>query len=191
MSRNEEGNIMPAKLSELFDGLTLPESVAAGTVLKIVYTEQKNEILINLGLDALSPAAEILAAEGQISSAASGAAARIYPSYPESLYTADYISEVMALLKDRNGAVNGYLDNAEISDDGENCEISLKHGGREMLLQMGINTSIERMIAGFFKKAIHVEFTGVSEVNHGGIHEIRGEAPGQGSSVYARAGSFR
>ena len=39
MSRNEEGNIMPAKLSELFDGLTLPESVAAGTVLKIVYTE--------------------------------------------------------------------------------------------------------------------------------------------------------
>ena len=53
MSRNEEGNIMPAKLSELFDGLTLPESVASGTVLKIVYTEQKNEILINLGLDAL------------------------------------------------------------------------------------------------------------------------------------------
>ena len=156
---------MPAKLSELFDGLTLPETAAGGTVLKIVYTEEKNEILINLAMDELCSAAEILAAEGKISAAAAGARARIYPSYPEALYTPDYISEVMALMKDRNGAVNGYLDNAEINDDGENCEISLKHGGREMLMQMGINTSIERMIAGFFKKAIHVEFTGISEVN--------------------------
>ena len=58
---------MPAKLSELFDGLTLPETAAGGTVLKIVYTEEKNEILINLAMDELCSAAEILAAEGKIS----------------------------------------------------------------------------------------------------------------------------
>ncbi len=156
---------MPAKLSELFEDISLPESVCEGTVLKIVYTENKNEILINLGMDELCPAAGIITAENKIAAAASGAKVRIYPSYPESLYSPDYVSEVTALLKERNGAVNGYLDNAEINDDGETCEISLKHGGRDMLLQMGIDKSIERLIAGFFKKQIHVVFAGVSEVN--------------------------
>ncbi|MBP0983719.1 MAG: PolC-type DNA polymerase III [Oscillospiraceae bacterium] len=152
-------------LSKLFDGLDLPQTAANGTVLKIVYTDQKNEILINLGLEELCSAAEILTAEKQISSSVGGATVRIYPSYHESLYTPDYISEVLAILKDRNGAVNGYLDNAEINDDGETCEISLKSGGRDMLLQMEINKKIESLVRGFFKKQIHVEFTGVSEVN--------------------------
>ena len=89
---------MPAKLKELFEGLTLPQTAAEGTVLKIVYTEQKNEMLINLGIDELCPAAEIITAENQISSAAGGASARIYPAYLTSLYTPDYISEVMAIL---------------------------------------------------------------------------------------------
>lgn len=152
-------------LSKLFDGFDLPQTAANGTVLKIVYTDQKNEILINLGLEELCSAAEILTAEKQISSSVGGATVRIYPSYHESLYTPDYISEVLAILKDRNGAVNGYLDNAEINDDGETCEISLKSGGRDMLLQMEINKKIESLVRGFFKKQIHVEFTGVSEVN--------------------------
>ncbi len=156
---------MSAKLSELFEGLNLPQTAAEGTVLKVVYTEQKNEILLNLALDELCSAAEILAAENQISSAAGGATVRIFPSYHESLYTPDYVSEIMAILKDRNGAVNGYLDNAEISDDGETCEISLKRGGRDMLLQMEIDKKIECLIRGFFKKQIHIVFTGVSEVN--------------------------
>ncbi len=153
------------KLSQLFEGLDLPQTAAGGTVLKIVYTEQKNEILLNLGLDELCSAAELLAAEKQISAFCGGAEVKIYPSYHESLYTPDYISEIIAILKDRNGAVNGYLDDAEINSDGEKCEISLKSGGRDMLLQMEIDKKIERLISGFFKKQIHVEFTGVSEVN--------------------------
>ena len=152
-------------LSQLFNGLDLPQSTAAGKVLKIVNTEQKNEILINLGLDELCSAAEILTTEKQISSALGGAQARIFPSYHESLYTPDYIMEIMTILKDRNAALNGYLDNAEISSDGENCEISLSSGGRDMLLQMEIDKKIERFVSGFFKKQIHVQFTGVSEVN--------------------------
>ena len=70
-------------------------------------------------MDELCPAAEILTAEKQLSSATGGAKIQIFPSFHESLYTPDYIYEIIAILKDRNGSVNGYLDGAEISDDGE------------------------------------------------------------------------
>ena len=156
---------MSAKLSELFDGLTLPQTCAEGRILKIIHDQQNKELLINLEMDELCPAAEILTAEKQLSSATGGAKIQIFPSFHESLYTPDYIYEIIAILKDRNGSVNGYLDGAEISDDGETCEISLHSGGRDILMKMGIDTSIQRMIAGFFKKRLQVVFTGNSEIN--------------------------
>ena len=156
---------MSAKLSELFDGLTLPQTCAEGRILKIIHDQQNKELLINLEMDELCPAAEILTAEKQLSSATGGAKIQIFPSFHESLYTPDYIYEIIAILKDRNGSVNGYLDGAEISDDGETCEISLHSGGRDILMKMGIDTSIQRMISGFFKKRLQVVFTGNSEIN--------------------------
>ena len=156
---------MSAKLRELFEDLTLPQTTAEGSVLKIIYNEKNNEILINLGMDDLCPAAEILTAEKQIMSVTGGAKVQIFPSYHESLYTPDYVYEIMAVLKDRNGSVNGYLDNAEVSDDGETCEISLSSGGRDILMKMGIDQTIQRMINGFFRKKLNVVFTGKSEVN--------------------------
>ena len=54
---------MSAKLSELFDGLTLPQTCAEGRILKIIHDQQNKELLINLEMDELCPAAEILTAE--------------------------------------------------------------------------------------------------------------------------------
>ena len=58
---------MSAKLSELFDGLTLPQTCAEGRILKIIHDQQNKELLINLEMDELCPAAEILTAEKQLS----------------------------------------------------------------------------------------------------------------------------
>lgn len=156
---------MSAKLSELFEGMNLPETVAGGTILKIVYTEAKSEMMINLGLDELCPAEELLTAEKKISAAADGTTARLFPSYHESLYTPDYITEIIKILKDRNAAVNGYLDGAEISDDGDTCEISLKSGGKDILIQTEVDKKIQRLIRGFFKKDIRIVFTGVENLD--------------------------
>lgn len=156
---------MSAKLSELFEGLTLPQTVSAGTVLKIKYTEGKNQLLFKIGMDKLCAASEILTAEKQMSSVLGGADVKIYPSYDASLYTPDYISEIIAILKERHGAVNGYLDNAVITENDGTCSISLSSGGRDILLKMGIDSKIQEHIKGFFGKAVSVEFTGNSELD--------------------------
>ena len=110
---------MSAKLSELFDTLTLSPSVADGRVLKIVHNETKNTLMINLELSDTVPAAEIIALGEQLTAALNGAEVSVFPKYHSSLFTTDYLVEITELLKSKFGAVNGYLDDADISDDGD------------------------------------------------------------------------
>ena len=51
---------MAAKISELFDKVELSPAVADGTVLKLIYNETKNTLMINLALDDTVSASEIL-----------------------------------------------------------------------------------------------------------------------------------
>ncbi|MBE6888406.1 MAG: PolC-type DNA polymerase III [Ruminococcaceae bacterium] len=156
---------MSAKISELFDDLTLSPAVAQGEVLKIVYNENKNTLNINLGLDDTVPTAELIALGRQLTEAVSGTEVSVYPKYHSSLFTADYLTEVIELLKTKFVAVNGYLDDAEITDDGDTYEISLKSGGRDILLGMDIDKKIETYVKGFFGVKINVVFTGTAELD--------------------------
>ncbi|MBQ4166525.1 MAG: hypothetical protein IJD85_09400, partial [Oscillospiraceae bacterium] len=156
---------MSAKISELFDNLTLSPAVAQGEVLKIVYNESKNTLNINLGLDDTVPAAELITLSRQLTEAVSGTEVSVYPKYHSSLFTADYLTEVIELLKTKFVAVNGYLDDAEITDDGDTYEISLKSGGRDILLGMDIDKKIETYVKGFFGVKINVVFTGTAELD--------------------------
>ncbi len=156
---------MSVKISELFNTLTLSPSVADGRVLKIVYTESKNTLMMNLELDDLVPAAELINLGKQISEVLDGAEASVFPKYHSSLFDADYIVEIIELLKSKFAAVNGYLDNCDISDDGSTYEISLQNGGRDILLGMEIDKKIEKYVRGFFGIGITVVFTGNAELN--------------------------
>ncbi len=156
---------MSAKISELFDTLTLPQSVADGRVLKIVYTESKNTLMMNVELDELVPASELIALGEQLSAALDGTEVSVFPKYHSSLFTADYLIEIIALLKSKFAAVNGYLDGCEITDDGSTYEISLTCGGRDILLGMEIDKKIEKYVRGFFGLGITVVFTGTAELD--------------------------
>ncbi len=156
---------MSAKISELFDTLTLPQSVADGRVLKIVYTESKNTLMMNVELDELVSASELIVLGEQLSGALDGTEVSVFPKYHSSLFTADYLIEIIALLKSKFAAVNGYLDGCEITDDGSTYEISLTSGGRDILLGMEIDKKIEKYVRGFFGLGITVVFTGTAELD--------------------------
>ncbi len=156
---------MSAKLSELFDTLTLSPSVADGRVLKIVYTESKNTLMMNLELDELVAAEELLSLGEQLTKSLDGTEVSVFPKYHASLFTADYITEIISLLKAKLAAVNGYLDECDITDDGSTYEISLKRGGKDILLGMEIDKKIEKYVRGFFGLAINIVFTGTEELD--------------------------
>ncbi len=156
---------MSAKLSELFDTLTLPASVADGRVLKLMHNETRNTLMMNLELDELVSAADLISLGEQLTSALEGTEVSVFPKYHSSLFTADYLVEVIELLKVKNAAINGYLNDCSISDDGSTYEISLNGGGKEILLNMGIDSKIEKFVKGFFDIKIKIVFTGVEELD--------------------------
>ncbi len=156
---------MSAKISELFDTLTLSPSVADGRVLKMVYTESRNTLMMNVELDELVGAADLIALGEQLTAALDGTEVSVFPKYHSSLFSADYLTEIISLLKSKFAAVNGYLDGCEISDDGSTYEISLTNGGRDILLGMEIDKKIEKYVRGFFGLGITVVFTGTAELD--------------------------
>ncbi|MCH5195225.1 MAG: PolC-type DNA polymerase III [Oscillospiraceae bacterium] len=153
-----------AKLLDLIENVELPETICDGTVLKLACNREKTDLKINLALDSLVPMSEIFSASEIISEAIS-AEAMIYPKYHESLFSVEYIYEIIELMKRKMISVNGYFDGAEISDDGSTYEITLKNGGKKVLMGLGVENRIQNYVRGFFDKQINVVLSSDNELD--------------------------
>lgn len=154
---------MSSTLSELFESIEFEPTIANGKVIKIVQDKQRNALNINLQLDELVPMEKLFNANGLISGALEGVNVTIYPKYFPEIFEEDYIYDIIELLKKKNSSVNGYLDGAEISDDGSVFEITLKSGGMNILEGLGIDKKIETYVKGFFDKIITIKFSSPNE----------------------------
>ncbi|MCM1165624.1 MAG: PolC-type DNA polymerase III [Lachnospiraceae bacterium] len=155
---------MSATLFDLLENAGLPENIGKGRVLKILRDEPKNILNVNLELDELVPMTELLTASDTLS-AALGTDATLYPKYHASLFSGDYIFDVIELLKRKNIAVNGYFDGAELSNDDNTYEITLRTSGRELLTGLGMEKKIESFVNGFFGRKINVILSSDNELN--------------------------
>ncbi|MBD5129920.1 MAG: PolC-type DNA polymerase III [Ruminococcaceae bacterium] len=153
-----------AMLRELPETAKLSEAVGKGRVLKILRDETKNILNINLELDELVPMTELLSASDMLS-AALGTEVTIYPKYHKSLFGGDYIFDIIELLKRKNIAVNGYFDGAELSNDDNTYEITLRSGGKTLLSGLGMEKKIESFVNGFFGMKITVVFSSDNELD--------------------------
>lgn len=154
---------MSSTLSELFENIEFEPAIAGGKVIKIVQDKQRNALNINLQLDELVPMEKLFIANDKVSDALDGVNVTIYPKYFPEIFEEDYIYDIIELLKRKNSSVNGYLDGAEISDDGSVFEITLKSGGMNILSGLGIDKKIETYVKGFFDKIITVKFSSPNE----------------------------
>lgn len=155
---------MNATLFDLPLTVGISDVVGKGRVLKILRDETKNVLNINLELDELVPMTELLAASDTLS-AALGTEVTIYPKYHMSLFSGDYIFDVIELLKRKNIAINGYFEGAELSNDDNTYEITLRSGGRRLLLGLGMEKKIESYVNGFFGMKITVVLSSDNELD--------------------------
>lgn len=156
---------MSGTLGCLIENAELSQIIADGRVLKIVYNEAKNSININLELDSTVKTAELTKAAESISKCLENADVTLYPKYGIGLFTEEYIFEIIELLKQKNASINGYFDNAEINGDGSSYTISLKSGGQNVLLGLGMDKKIENFVRGFFDKNITVRIVADGELD--------------------------
>ncbi|MDR2532768.1 MAG: PolC-type DNA polymerase III [Oscillospiraceae bacterium] len=150
---------MSEKLSLLFEGLEFDPKIADRQVISAVHESGNNSFMLQIEADELISAECINKAAESIKDFLGISVARIYPKYPAGLFCSEYISEIIGLMKYNPVVVNGFLDDIEISDDGEVFEITLGSGGREILLAEKLDNEIEKLARGFFGVDIKVEFT--------------------------------
>ena len=91
--------------------------------------------------------------------------------YLPTLFDISYFPELITELKGVCSVVNGFLDDAEAEFDGEVLHISLKNGGKNILLQAGADKQIERLVYERFTKKITASFEGVELVTEADFPE--------------------
>ncbi len=155
---------MSATLFDLPLTVGLSDVIGKGRVLKILRDETKDILNINLELDELVPMTELLSASEMLS-AALGTEVTIYPKYHMSLFSGDYIFDVIELLKRKNIAINGYFDGAELSNDDNTYEITLRSGGRRLLSGLGMEKKIESFVNGFLGMKITIMLSSDNELD--------------------------
>ncbi|MCH5324931.1 MAG: PolC-type DNA polymerase III [Eubacterium sp.] len=145
-------------LKELLGEVELSESVGKGDLLSILRDENDNSMILQLESDTLIPYAELFNSANAIREYLGVPSVRIYPKYDEQLFTKEYLYDIIEIMKPQFGVINGYMDEAEISDDGDVFEFTLTHGGYDLLASERIDREIEKFIKGVFSKKVTVRF---------------------------------
>ncbi len=159
---------MSKKLCDLFEEADFSKEVGSGEVCSIIYNKKSKTMLIQLSMDDVPETEKIISAAETIANKLGLKSAEIYPKYPSVLFSSDriyHIIEMMRFKPSLKGKINGYLNNAEISEGDGVYEISLKNGGGDILSEGGIDKEIEKYAKGFFDVTVKVIFDGVTAVN--------------------------
>lgn len=154
-----------AVLKELLKEVDLPESVGGGDLLSILCDESDKSMILQLESDRLIPYGELFNAGKAIKEYLGVPSVRIYPKYDSELFNKEYLYDIFEIMKSQFGVINGYMDDAQINDDGDTFEVTLTHGGYDLLINQRIDREIEKFVKGVFSKKISVSFIGGESVN--------------------------
>lgn len=77
----------------------------------------------------------------------------------------EYFDDIFLYIKKANSGLNGFFNDAEFTFENKLLTINLKHGGLEILEQLGAKKKIKNYISEHFNEFIDVEFTGKLEIS--------------------------
>ncbi len=142
----------------------IPESMHDGMIHKLTYSDNLTRISFYVHFPTLIPSDDIFSFERHIQDLLQIESVRILPRFSEESFTLDYFSDLLAFLKRELSVVNGFLDGAEVSLDGDKLHIVLKNGGYDILMQYHVPDKMRAIINDMFSKLITVELEGGNAV---------------------------
>ncbi len=138
----------------------IPESVSAADILRLTYSENFDRLNFYVRADSIIPWEDIISFEHSVETTVNTAQVRLYCSYPEELFSLDAFDYIITLLKRELPVVNGFLDRAERSFDGNRLNVNIVHGGLDILNKCGFCVRLSRLIKELFGKNIEVILNG-------------------------------
>ena len=162
---------MAAILKEILDRVEMPQQTADARLLSILCDEADKSMILQLEADELIPYSVLAETGNAIKKYLGVPSVKIYPKYAPELFSPSYLYDIIQILKPSHGVINGYMDDSEISDDGDTFEFTLMHGGIDLLYSEKIDKEIEKFTKGVFSKSVTVKFSENATVGYADLDE--------------------
>ena len=146
-------------------GAEIPESIRCGEIFKITYSDKLDSITFFAHYDKIVPSEDIFVFEKAAEEAIKIEKIRLQCRYPETSFGVNCYEELIKLLKRDIAVVNGFLDDAEVSLQGDCLDIKLAHGGMEILTKFDFSGSFSRMIYNLFGVRVSVSLIGETAIS--------------------------
>lgn len=140
------------------------DGILDGTVARANIINELRLIKLWVHFDSLISFDDLLRAE-KLFSKLLDSSVIIKPHFGAGQFTAEYFPDLYKAVRREMPSINGTLNNAEVSYDGENLTITLMNGGKAVLDAKGFDVSLKRIIAEQFDISPGVIYTGTLEVN--------------------------
>ena len=144
----------------------LADDISSAELLKLNINSNNRSITMTAKFGGLVLRDNLFAAEKQISkSELNLGSVRINPIYDSKLFSADYFPELYKAVKRDIPSINGTLNNAFVTYEEGNLQITLNNGGKSLFDAKGFDKALKRLVAEEFSLEINIIYTGTLEVD--------------------------
>ena len=144
----------------------IPESIQKGDIYKLTYTQKLDGISMYAVFPSLLEFGDIIEFEKKLEVVLKLAKFRLYPRYDEKLFSMTYYPTLIEMLRRELSVVNGFLENAEVKLNEEKLDITLSHGGLDILTRHDFCNKLSGLIYNQFGIKIKVSLNGEAAVSN-------------------------
>lgn len=144
----------------------LADDISSAKLLELNINTNNRSIAMTAGFGGLVKRDSLFTAEKQISkSELNLGSVRINPIFSPNLFSADYFPELYKAVKRDIPSINGTLNNAFVTYEEGNLQITLNNGGKSLLDAKGFDKALKRIIKDEFSLEINIIYTGTLEID--------------------------
>ncbi|MDO5560515.1 MAG: PolC-type DNA polymerase III [Oscillospiraceae bacterium] len=140
--------------------LDIPPVITKGHVFKITYTVNLTSMSFYIHFTQLVDYESLLSFEKNLMAGLKMEKINILCFYPSELFSLDYFPVLRSKLKRKLSVVNGFLDECDVSMEGDTIIIDLKTGGYELLMKANFCRELSDLIKSEFSIDVRVELRG-------------------------------
>ncbi len=148
-------------VGEIFGGYLKPENnegIWESLIERLAVYQDDRRALLVINPKVLLPKNDIRNFERSIKDILRLEKAEVHTKYSEDMFEPSYLSEIAEEVKSGGGFVNGFFDGAQGFIEEDIFVIQLYHGGKDLLVDTGVDRKIEKIIRNEFGISLKVVF---------------------------------
>lgn len=150
----------------------IPDSVRNGRIFKLTYSENLKHFTFFAEFKNIVPYKDLFAFDSAVAKAIEVESVRLNPRYPKEIFSLSCMEDLIGLLKRDVSVVNGFLNDAEMTLNGDALSIELKHGGRDMLVKGEFPRRLSQLIYNQFGVNVNIQLNGGEAVSNDEYDEM-------------------